>query len=155
MKKDKEAKKKKKEKSAQVSVPETVKTVSPETEDAILETLLQHIGGKWKIRIIWALQNAQPKLKRTYGQRYCRASSIPRNSSKSRISNYTKRACINSHIPGLHFLGRIIWIKKWNKIKVKNSYKREWIGYNLFILFYIFCTLYEIFKFSLLIFLHI
>lgn len=34
MKKDKEAKKKKKEKSAQVSVPETVKTVSPETEDA-------------------------------------------------------------------------------------------------------------------------
>lgn len=61
MKKDKEAKKKKKEKSAQVSVPETVKTVSPETEDAILETLLQHIGGKWKIRIIWALQNAQSK----------------------------------------------------------------------------------------------
>mgnify|MGYP000624403758 CR=1 FL=1 len=53
--------KKKKEKSAQVSVPETVKTVSPETEDAILETLLQHIGGKWKIRIIWALQNAQSK----------------------------------------------------------------------------------------------
>ena len=52
MKKDKEAKKKKKEKSVQVSVPETVKTVSPETEDAILETLLQHIGGKWKIRII-------------------------------------------------------------------------------------------------------
>ena len=40
MKKDKEAKKKKKEKSVQVSVPETVKTVSPETEDAILETLL-------------------------------------------------------------------------------------------------------------------
>ena len=38
MKKDKEAKKKKKEKSVQVSVPETVKTVSPETEDAILET---------------------------------------------------------------------------------------------------------------------
>ena len=118
MKKDKEAKKKKKEKSVQVSVPETVKTVSPETEDAILETLLQHIGGKWKIRIIWALQNAQSKrystlknevssitdmmlsqsFKRTYGQRYCRASSIPRNSSKSRISNYTKRACINSHI---------------------------------------------------------
>ena len=61
MKKDKEAKKKKKEKSVQVSVPETVKTVSPETEDAILETLLQHIGGKWKIRIIWALQNAQSK----------------------------------------------------------------------------------------------
>ena len=63
MKKDKEAKKKKKEKSVQVSVPETVKTVSPETEDAILETLLQHIGGKWKIRIIWALQNAQSTLK--------------------------------------------------------------------------------------------
>ncbi|MFR1214513.1 MAG: winged helix-turn-helix transcriptional regulator [Acutalibacteraceae bacterium] len=61
MKKDKEAKKKKKEKSAQVSVPETVKTVSPETEDAILETLLKHIGGKWKIRIIWALQDAQSK----------------------------------------------------------------------------------------------
>lgn len=38
-----------------------MKTVSPETEDAILETLLQHIGGKWKIRIIWALQNAQSK----------------------------------------------------------------------------------------------
>ena len=53
MKKDKEAKKKKKEKSVQVSVPETVKTVSPETEDAILETLLQHIGGKWKILIVW------------------------------------------------------------------------------------------------------
>ena len=48
MKKDKEAKKKKKEKSVQVSVPETVKTVSPETEDAILETLLQHIGGNGK-----------------------------------------------------------------------------------------------------------
>ena len=120
MKKDKEAKKKKKEKSVQVSVPETVKTVSPETEDAILETLLQHIGGKWKIRIIWALQNAQSKRYSTLknevssitdmmlSQRYCRASSIPRNSSKSRISNYTKRACINSHIPGLHFLGRII-----------------------------------------------
>ena len=53
MKKDKEAKKKKKEKSAQVS--------APETEDAILETLLKHIGGKWKIRIIWALQDAQSK----------------------------------------------------------------------------------------------
>ena len=39
MKKDKEVKKKKKEKSAQVSAPETVKTVSPETEDVILETL--------------------------------------------------------------------------------------------------------------------
>ena len=61
MKKDKEAKKKKKEKSAQVSAPETVKTVSPETEDAILETLLKHIGGKWKIRINWALQDSQSK----------------------------------------------------------------------------------------------
>ena len=124
MKKDKEAKKKKKEKSAQVSAPETVKTVSPETEDAILETLLKHIGGKWKIRIIWALQDAQSKrystlknevssitdmmLKRTYGQRYCRASSISGDSSKSGISNYTKGTLINSHIPGLHFLGRII-----------------------------------------------
>ena len=61
MKKDKDAKKKKQENSAQVSAPETVKTVSPETEDAILETLLKHIGGKWKIRIIWALQDAQSK----------------------------------------------------------------------------------------------
>lgn len=61
MKKDKEAKKKKKEKSTQVSLSESVKTTSPETKDTILETLLKHIGGKWKIRIIWALQDAQSK----------------------------------------------------------------------------------------------
>ena len=60
--KDKETKKKKKEKSAQSpAILGIAEAANSENEDAILETLLKHIGGKWKIRIIWALQDSQSK----------------------------------------------------------------------------------------------
>ena len=36
----------------------------------ILETLLKHIGGKWKIHIIWALQDAQSKRYSTLKMKY-------------------------------------------------------------------------------------
>lgn len=64
MKKDKikETKKKKKEKTTQDSaILDQVETSKLQNEDTILETLLKHIGGKWKIRIIWALQDGESK----------------------------------------------------------------------------------------------
>lgn len=60
--KDKGTKKKKKDKPAQSpAVLDVAEITKLENEDAILETLLKHIGGKWKIRIIWALQDGKSK----------------------------------------------------------------------------------------------
>ena len=61
MKKEKKKKKKKKEKASQALTQEAVNTSVPETEDAVLEAMLRHIGGKWKIRILCALQDGQSK----------------------------------------------------------------------------------------------
>lgn len=62
MKKDKEAEKKEKRKICSSICSGNCENCQPrKLKTQILETLLQHIGGKWKIRIIWALQNAQSK----------------------------------------------------------------------------------------------
>ncbi len=56
MKKDTD---KKKNKPVQVTVGETAIKATFHNEDAILETFLKQVGGKWKIRIIWALRDGE------------------------------------------------------------------------------------------------
>lgn len=73
VKKEKEKKKKKEKKLEEPmvpkeaqSLPETPQKIEPEASDNLtdgeaLELVVERIGGKWKIRILWALGDGQGK----------------------------------------------------------------------------------------------